>query len=324
MALAAATRRFDVFLSHNSRDKPAVQRLAEDLKRAGLEPWLDVWCLTPGGRWQEELAQGLHESTACAVFVGPADVGAWEHQELSVALDIAAKDPGYRIFLVLLPGLPEPFDPTVLSPFLSTRTWVDLRPGISNRRAFQALVNAIKGVPFGTAEPIARADDVPPYRGLQSFEEADAALFFGREADAQRLVEKLKGAPFLAVLGRSGSGKSLLVRAGLVPALRAGVLPGSESFGIELLRPGARPLEALAARAAHVQGDVPVGRALDELAADPRALHLAAAAALADAPPDARVVWVVDQFEEAFTLCHDQAARDAFVASLVHAASAPD
>ena len=79
---------------------------------------------------------------------------------------------------------------------------------------------------------------MPPYRGLQSFDEGDAELFFGREADIQRLIEKLKAAPFLAVLGRSGSGKSSLVRAGLVPALRAGALPGSDTWRIELLRPG--------------------------------------------------------------------------------------
>ena len=49
--------RFDVFLSHYNRDKPAVERLAEKLKRAGLEPWLDRWCLTPGGKWQDKLTE---------------------------------------------------------------------------------------------------------------------------------------------------------------------------------------------------------------------------------------------------------------------------
>ena len=73
---------FDVFLSHNSRDKPVVERIAERLQQAGLEPWLDVWCLTPGGRWQGELAQGMDASASCAVFVGPNDLGNWELQEL--------------------------------------------------------------------------------------------------------------------------------------------------------------------------------------------------------------------------------------------------
>jgi hypothetical protein len=47
--------KFDVFLSHNSLEKPAVERIAEKLKRAELEPWLDKWCLTAGGNWQDEL-----------------------------------------------------------------------------------------------------------------------------------------------------------------------------------------------------------------------------------------------------------------------------
>jgi len=67
--------RFHVFLSHNSRDKLAVERLAERLKRAGLEPWLDSWCLTPGGAWQDELADGIAASSAFACFAGPAGDG---------------------------------------------------------------------------------------------------------------------------------------------------------------------------------------------------------------------------------------------------------
>ena len=67
--------RFAVFLSHNSREKPTVERIAEKLKRAELEPWLDKWCLTPAGDWQDELAQGLRASSACAVFVGPHGIG---------------------------------------------------------------------------------------------------------------------------------------------------------------------------------------------------------------------------------------------------------
>src|SRR5215207_2660009 len=124
---ASVPRRFDVFLSYSSRDKAVVERVAEKLARAGLQPWFDKWCLTPGGRWQEELADGLRASSACAVLIGPADVGDWAREEVAVALDRAAKERSFRVFLVLLPGLPDPFEPTILSPFLSTRTWVDFR-----------------------------------------------------------------------------------------------------------------------------------------------------------------------------------------------------
>ena len=134
---ATSPQVFDVFLSHNSREKAVVERIAERLKREGIEPWLDNWCLTPGGDWQDELADGLRRSSSCAVFVGPCGIGDWERLELKLATDRMAKDRTFRVFLVLLPGLPEPFDTNSLPPFLRTRTWVDLRKGIADLRAFQ-------------------------------------------------------------------------------------------------------------------------------------------------------------------------------------------
>ena len=131
--------RFDIFLSHNAFDKPTVERIAADLKQAGLEPWLDKWCLTPGGKWQEELAAGLHASSACAVFIGASGFGDWQREELAVAQIRAAKERTFRLFLVLLPGLPDPFDYNSVPPFLLTRNWVDLRKGIKEPRAFQQL-----------------------------------------------------------------------------------------------------------------------------------------------------------------------------------------
>src|SRR5262245_51487871 len=123
---------FDVFLSHNSREKPAVERIARKLQDAGIRPWLDAWCLTPGGQWQRELADGLQASRACAVLVGPADGGDWEREEVALAVNRAATDRAFRVFLVLLPGLAEPFDVNTLSPFLAMRTWVDFRRGYEN------------------------------------------------------------------------------------------------------------------------------------------------------------------------------------------------
>ena len=68
---ATTARQFDVFLSHNGRDKPLIERIGLGLKRAGLEPWLDAWQLTPGAHWLPELHQGLLASASCAVCVGP-------------------------------------------------------------------------------------------------------------------------------------------------------------------------------------------------------------------------------------------------------------
>ncbi|MEA2623690.1 MAG: hypothetical protein QOH61_2600 [Chloroflexota bacterium] len=311
---------FDVFLSHNGKDKPAVTRLAEKLRRNGMRPWLDAWELTPGGRWQEELHAGLQASKSCAYFIGPYGEGDWAREELEAARSRAATDRSFRLFPVLLPGVPDPFDRTTLPPFLGGRTWVDYRAGLEDGDAFQALINATKGVAPGSRGGVAPTTDVSPYRGLMAFDEADARFFFGRDSDVQQLVEKLKASRFLAVMGPSGSGKSSLVRAGLIPAIRRGALPGSQDWPIRVVKPGARPLEALAAA---LLEDAPgsMQATLDGLGTDQRTFHLANRLGLGDGTR--RAVWVVDQAEEMFTLCRDEQERAGFIANLHYAASVP-
>ena len=127
-----------------------------------------------------------------------------------------------------------------------------------------------------------------PYKGLAPFDADDAAYFFGRERLVAELVARLVGAPLLAVVGPSGSGKSSVVRAGLLPALAGGVLPGSENWTQALIRPGEQPLRALRS-------------ATRRLARERRSLL------------------VVDQFEELFTACRDEDERAHFVDALVRA-----
>ena len=318
------TLRIDVFLSHHHDDKAVVEKVADELKRSGLEPWLDSWQLPAGVRWQPEIADALAVCASCAVFVGPADVGAWQHQELEVALDRAAKDDAFRVFLVLLPGAPDPFDAAGLSPFLSTRTWVDLRDGLEDQGALERLVNAVNGVPPGGGRMPGTAASVCPYRGLRTFDEAHAEYFFGREADVQRVLEKLKTSRFLAVIGASGSGKSSLVRAGVLPALRAAATPGNGGPTIRVLVPGTRPLTTLAAHLVRLQPGAGMRRTVDDLASDQRSLNLAASLLLVDRAREERLVWVVDQGEELFTLCRDDRERAQFLGNLLYAASAPD
>jgi len=169
----------------------------------------------------------------------------------------------------------------------------------------------------------ASAVDACPYRGLQAFDEEHAAFFFGRDEDVARLLEKLEGGGFLAVLGPSGSGKSSLVRAGLLPALRGDALAGSAAWTIRVLTPGAHPLTTLAAHLRQLFPQEPVETTLDALLRDERALRLAVARALAGRPADEQAVWVVDQFEETFTLCQDENERRQFIANLLDAATVP-
>jgi WD40 repeat protein len=314
---------YDVFLSYRRHDADAVEHIAEGLVRAGLRPWLDRWSLTPGGAWQYELGEALDRVGACAVFVGPSDVAQWEREEAALAVDRAVKDPRFRVFAVLLPGVQDPFDPNCLPHFLRTRTWVDFRRGPGSTDALQHLVNAVKGVPFGRPSP-PTASDTCPYRGLQVFDREHADFFFGREADVQRLLEKLKGNGFLAIVGPSGSGKSSLMRAALLPALADGALEGSERWEAAILRPGANPLGELAAALLTISPGGAMQRTLDELSTDRRTLDLSTRLALSGRRPTDRVVVCIDQFEEAFTLCHDEAQRQQFFDNIVEAGSAFD
>jgi len=184
--------------------------------------------------------------------------------------------------------------------------------------------------PFLIDEPPAPGD--PPFKGLQYFDEVDADLFFGRELLTARLMGNLRDNRFLAVIvGASGSGKSSVVRAGLVPALKRGepladgTLPpeGSTGWLVHIITPTAHPLEALAASLTRDSESVTATATLmDDLARDPRSLHLAVKRAT-HLNGASHVLLVVDQFEELFTLCQDEATRKAFIDNLLTAAGAP-
>ena len=255
---------------------------------------------------------------------------------------------------------------------LSPRSVSDLERGI-NRTARKDTAELLAGA-LGLAEPArpvfvsaargrAPAEEVlaalreaaaaegpapGPYLGLVPFEERDARLFYGRDELAdqlvRRLAERLDGAGIVLVAGESGSGKSSLLRAGLLPRLAAGALgPGSERWPRRVIRPTASPLRELAMQLAEMAGADPVSVYRSLQAAPGEAPMLAEQAArtatgrgadpgsgepagtAAGAPP--RLVLVVDQFEELFTAGEDgdvdAVEREAFVTALHAAATVP-
>lgn len=158
-----------------------------------------------------------------------------------------------------------------------------------------------------------------PYKGLAFFTQADGNSYFGREELTAQLLAKLAGSPFLALLGASGSGKSSLMRAGVIWTLYAGDIPGSENWKVLVMRPGATPLEDLAARVSAESGSVS-SSLIREIKTDPSALRLEAKKILLNLPDDAKLVLAVDQFEEVFTQCDDENERGQFIAALTDAA----
>ncbi|MBN1642859.1 MAG: bacterial transcriptional activator domain-containing protein, partial [Anaerolineae bacterium] len=170
-----------------------------------------------------------------------------------------------------------------------------------------------------------------PFKGLEAFDVEDADLFFGREALTDRLVRHVtRSEPLLAVVGASGSGKSSLVRAGLVAQLRRD--DTSRGWDVRVLTPTADPLGALAR--AVLGNDAPAGTVADCVAAmlaDGHTLDRLCRGGIPapDGPdesdPDAahcgmQRLLVVDQFEELFTLCREPARRRAFVDNVLAAA----
>lgn len=314
---------YDIFLSYNSRDRAAVEQLALQLRRDGFTPWLDAWDLPAGGDWQDGIDQGLRHSRGCAVFLGPHGFGDWQLQEMKVASSMAAHDPAFRFFLVLLPGAPEPLDSASLPAFINLRGRINLREGYTAPRQFQHLTNAILGVAMGPSVPSEPELTESPYRGLEPFDAEHAEFFFGRDAEIRKLLDKLRNAPFLAVIGPSGSGKSSLVLAGLIPALQNGQLPGSAAWPTVTMVPGPHPVESLAVALDTLDPQRSRNLLLEELQGSPQGLRLEAAALLRERPRNARLVVIVDQFEEVFTLCRDEAERETFL-NLLLAATQPD
>jgi WD40 repeat protein/DNA-binding SARP family transcriptional activator len=169
-----------------------------------------------------------------------------------------------------------------------------------------------------------RIEERNPYKGLRPFTEADAHDFFGREGLIRRLVTRLgeagPGSRFLAVVGASGSGKSSVVRAGLVPAIRDGALGGPEDPFVAEMFPGEHPIDELESALLRIAVH-PVPRLRERLDSGSRGLL-----EIVDlvAPGEAEVVIFVDQFEEAFTLTTDERERELFLESLRVAAADPD
>jgi WD40 repeat protein/class 3 adenylate cyclase len=174
-----------------------------------------------------------------------------------------------------------------------------------------------------------------PFKGLQFFDEGDSDLFFGRETLTAKLIHRLRDAHFLSVIiGASGSGKSSLVRAGLVPALKKGgalingmkPFDGSANWQVHIITPTAHPLEALAIELTRDSESVTaVATLVDDLSKDPRSLHFFLSRRIhpRDLSIPRHTLLVIDQFEELFTLCRDEFEREAFIDNLLTALTPP-
>lgn len=324
---------FQTFLSHNSADKPAVEEIAHRLRQKGIEPWLDKWNLIPGNPWQEELEQALRECSTCCVFIGPGEIGPWQNAEMRAAIDRRVSQGQFRVIPVLLPG-GKRAERSSYPTFLTQTTWVEFADSLDDSESLHRLVAGIQGIAPGPGPEFPMANSECPYRGLQLFDIADRPFFFGRDALTEWLVsslaslcQKQQANRFLGIVGASGSGKSSLARAGLIASLQQGAIPGSEHWQNVVLKPGSNPLESLAVTLKKNKvigpnlGDA--GDFMQRLLEQDNRLHLVLRLAMEELPEGQKVVILVDQFEELFSLCKDEKLRVAFIDNILHAAMDP-
>jgi len=241
-----ANEAYDVFISYSRVDARHAAEIDSILRAKGLRSFFDRRNLAPGLPWVRALEQAISAAKAAIVLIGPRGLGNTQQYERELALVRQTHDPTFPVVPVILPGpsTDRPFD------FLQLLTWIDFSQVTKVSDApdeVEHLLTAIRGGPISSDVV---QEVICPYRGLDAFREEDSAFFFGRgSADDPKsrigeLVSKVREHPFAMVVGRSGSGKSSLIYAGLLPALRR---EHDLFWNVLSLRPGPNPLRALAA-----------------------------------------------------------------------------
>ncbi len=318
-----------IFLSYAGADREVAARVVHGLRSAGANVWWDQDGIGWGDNWLEKLQDTLTACSGYLILVGSHGVRRWVKAELTVAIKRHFEE-DLPIFSLLLAGVM----PENLPPFLSIFQSQSL-PEDLDQVDYKTFTEALKLV-SGADRSISFGEDVCPFPGLEAFSEDDAPFFFGRQSETldalRRLGFGLDGVyrRWLQVEGPSGVGKSSLVKAGLIPAIKRGWL---EEGGRHIwrhwivappMRPGADPVENLAevlSRALSTDTKtISIGDLHDELSHQDddtgmRLRHLLRQYV----PQDVGFVLVVDQLEEVFTLTEKPEIRERFDALLASA-----
>ena len=321
-----ANNTVDVFLSYNSRDREAVLKIQKMLSERGISSFLDCQHLTVGLNWRNEIEAALAKVNSVVVFISAEGFGRVQRGEKDLALDrqeFATKAGNkFPVIPILLPSA----KPDDVTGFLSLNTWVDLRTGLENATAMDAIAHAINGQAPSLQTP--QPEPLCPYRGLLAFTEDDAPLFYGRDAFADDLLQKARTLKLIAVVGPSGTGKSSVVQAGLLPRLRRERAPNAQWEAI-IFRPGNRPFHNLASELIALYETNPskteqmlaANKLGEALAKNELPLDVPITEALKVTKWANRLLFIVDQFEELFTLTEEKD-RKPFINLLLKAAEA--
>ena len=320
-----------LFLSHSGIDTEAAGALKARLLAApaarehGLKVWFDKDDLRAGEPWQPQLEEAIANSQAFAVYVGSKGVVNWVEAEVRLALNRAITESDYR-FVPILAG--SEHSPEALPSFAQQFQGVfevETKPD-----QFERLMLAV----LGGAEAGTLRLESDPFFGLRAIDETRSHLFFGREKETEELTQLVHRTPLVLVTGDSGSGKSSLVHAGLVPRFRGGtfaLLDGARAedtiWHVVTTRPRNLPFRQLGdavekaaeglGRSLADQGTLADWAASGEIEKVRRGLRCGL-------PYDrTQVLLVVDQFEELLTITSPKL-REAFINLLLDLADPAD
>jgi WD40 repeat protein len=308
-----------VFISYSRRNRTFAERLARDLSDAGLDVWVDFRQIHAGEMWEQEIYRGLERSEIVVVCLSPQAVASeWVRREVS----IAREQEKFILPVMAIDALTDLRAQPDINWLLSVQ-YIEFEDRYE--QAFPELLRALPGKRRINVYDSTDPANIPnPFKGLEAFQQTDSAFFFGREDLVEKSLDRLRNEDirFLAVVGASGSGKSSMVRAGVLPAVRNGALPGSETWRIAIFPPGQRPISALAHRLSPLMESRSAQAIDDMLHETPDYFDVLVDYTLEGAPPQARLLLVIDQFEEVFTRASDTEAEN-FLKILRHAVRQP-
>jgi WD40 repeat protein len=289
------TAQYDLFISYADADSDWVEGyLLDCLKQAGVRYHSEA-AFALGTVRLLEFERAIEQSDRMLLVLSPAYLADGFNQ----FIDLLAQFYGFD-------SATWPVIPLVLQPVkLPLRLNSLIKLNATNPTEWE---EATRHLCADLKRPVPASSPKPPcpYPGMVSFREDNSDCFFGRDAEVKELVERLRLHPFISVIGPSGNGKSSLVFAGLIPALRRSGLFGSGDWLVRTIRPGETPLAELKT-------------ALGNDLANPK---LAVTQALASQPNAQRLLLVIDQFEEVFTLTREEAAP--FQKALLHLIDTPN
>jgi len=309
----AGSERMSVFISYGLGDSALAHSIASSLDDQGFQV-LNTDPLPGDGSWFEVLDERMGKASCVLVLVGAGGMSPSQKRELDSARHRQGEEEGQSLSIipVLLPGA----EPKSLAGFLPLKYWLDCRSGLVKLGELPDMVRQWQSEKAAPSAPL--SDFICPYPGLRPFNEEEARLFFGREVLSTPLYERLKRPEPTAVIGPSGSGKSSLITAGLLPLLRR-QRPPEPVWEILITRPGPDPVLSLASELFTLNdpaANILEARALSRnLSQGDITLDAAARTVLKQSGAD-RLLIVLDQFENLFTLNRTDAVRQTF-ASLV-------